>query len=107
MVALIGIPTRILNKNINEKTFDNIKGVQNILSATKEIISLDSLEAFSPLAQDAYGYIISPEKVDELFSFLSVEQQQKIKSLFTNGQVKRINISYAPKMHSIYLGTVL
>ena len=92
IIALIGIPTCILNKNITVKTFDDIKTVQQILSATKERISLDSMEAFSPLAHDVYGFISSPEKVDELFSFLSIEQRQKIKSLFTNGQVKRIDI---------------
>jgi hypothetical protein len=92
MVMIIGIPTRIVNNSINDKTFDSIKAVQQILSTTKEKISLDSIEAFSPLAHDAYGYISSPEKVDELFSFLSVEQRQKIKHLFTNGQVKQIDI---------------
>jgi hypothetical protein len=92
IVMFIGIPTRIVNKSINDKTFDSIKGVQNILSTTKEKISLDSIEAFSPLAHDAYGYISSPQKVDELFSFLPIDQRQRIKRLFTNRQVTQIDI---------------
>ena len=100
---IIGLPTRLLNKDIDDKTFADIKIVEQILSATKEIISLDSLKGvFSPLAPDEYGYISSPQKVDKLFSFLSIEQRQKIKALFLNGQVKRIDIM-RPRCIQFYL----
>lgn len=90
---IIGIPTRLIDKTIDEKTFADIEAVQKFLSATKEKISLDSLKnVFSPLAPDEYGYISTPEEVEKLFSFLPVHQRQKIKDLFLKGQVKRIDI---------------
>ncbi|MDI3319269.1 hypothetical protein [Pinibacter soli] len=92
LIIVIGIPTRLIDKNIDEKTFNEIKIVQKILSATKDKISLDSMKGISPLAHDEYGYINTPQEVDKLFSFLPNDQRQKIKNLFANGQVKRIDI---------------
>jgi hypothetical protein len=95
ILVIIGIPTRLIDKGIDEKTFADIKVVQKTLSTTKDEISLDSLKGvFSPLAHDEYGYINTTQEVDNLFSFFSPDQRQSIKNLFINGEVKRIDYQH-------------
>jgi hypothetical protein len=93
LVVLIGIPTRVINKEIDESTFEKIKIAQRILSSVKDSIEIkNDLKAFSPLADDAYGYIDTQEKVDKLFPSLSNEHRFTIKALFSNHWIIKIDI---------------
>lgn len=93
LLMVVGLPTRVINTRISDETYDDIKGVQQILSSTKKEISLDSLAGvFSPLAPDEYGYIDSEEKVDKLFSFLPDDKRNEVKNVLKSGQVKNIDI---------------
>ena len=93
LIMIVGVPSRLISKRIDDKTLKDIKTAQQILTATKKAISSDSLVgAFSPLAPDAYGYIDSEEKVDKLFPFLPEEKLKAVKKILTSGQVKNIDI---------------
>jgi len=91
-IVVIGFPTSIGDTTIDKDTFTDIKSVQQILTTNKNKIPQDSTTAFSPLAKkDVYGYI-NANAVDSLFSFLTNAEKEKIKSLFSKGQVIQIDI---------------
>lgn len=91
-IVVIGFPTSISDTTINKDTFADIKSVQQILTNNKDKIPQDSTTVFSPLAKiDAYGYM-NANAVDSLFSFLTNAEREKIKSLFSKGQVIQIDI---------------
>jgi hypothetical protein len=91
-IVVIGFPTSIDDTTINEATLADIKSVQQILTNNRDKIPQDSTTVFSPLAKiDAYGYM-NANAIDSLFSFLTNSDREKIKSLFSKGEVIQIDI---------------
>lgn len=92
-ICYIGIPSRLINKNISQENLTRIKEVNKILMTTRKFVKADSLKDIGSLLPDAYNFVQSPEQIDKLFYFLKRNEKQKIKDLITEGIVMNISLN--------------
>jgi len=90
-ICFIGIPSRLHDTNIEDKTLADLKAITLKLTEARKSIKNSPGNDWLP---DGYAYINTTEQVDRLLGpYLASKETQKIKELIKNRELLEIDIA--------------
>jgi hypothetical protein len=92
LICYIGIPSRLISKNIDASSINRIKEANKVLVKAQLHTPHESERGLTQFLTYGYGRIATSEQVDQLFSFLTNAERDKIKLLFDKKDVAEIDL---------------
>jgi hypothetical protein len=91
-LCYIGVPSRLLSRNINDNRLARIKKADRILIAAQWRVKHDTVVGLTQFLPFEYGRITNRSQIQQLFPYLTENDRKIIESLFNDQDVKQIDM---------------
>ena len=91
-ICYIGVPGRLLSRNIDDNRLARIKKADQILVAAQWKVQHDTVVGLTQFLPFEYGRITNVIQIKQLFPRLTESDRKIIESLFNDGDIKQIDM---------------